>query len=331
VKIHWWRRLLLGFGFGGVVLVSASIGVLFALSEATAPLLKQPLSVREIETFAQDRFIDRDRLFPELSRPVNILVMGMSVLTSDVPNSPEASQNSGYLAQVNAFNGLSDVMLLLRFDPQTQQLTVLSIPRDTRVVTERGASKINAANASGGPANSAQRVSQLLSNIPVDRYLRVNVMGVQRLIDALGGVTVDIPEDLKYTDKSQHLYIDLKAGRQHLNGEQTLQLLRFRQDSQADIGRIGRQQLVMQALLEQKVNPLLLLRLPQILNVVESHLDSNLQGDELVALGIFLTNTNREEVELFTLPGTATRNGVSYWLPDEYSIQQLVEQYFLPR
>lgn len=332
VRKYWWRWLLFGFGFGGLALVSVTFGTLLALSSATSPLLmKRPLTSGEAATFTSESLTHRSLLFPKLSQPVNILVMGMSVLTSDVTDTAQSSEDLGYLAQVNSFEGLSDVLLLLRFDPQTNQLTMLSIPRDTRIVTNGRAIKINAANKVGGPAESAQLVSQLLFDIPVDRYIRVNVNGIEQLIDALGGVTVTIPNDLKYTDESQHLYIDLKAGKQHLNGEETLQLLRFRNDGQGDIGRIGRQQQVMQALIKQKLNPLTLLRLPQILLVIFSNIDSNLQGDELVALGRFLLNLDRPDVDSLTLPGEANLagyRGVSYWLPDEESIRELVRQNF---
>jgi LCP family protein required for cell wall assembly len=329
---YWWRWLLFGFSFGGMALMSVTLGTLLALSSATSPLLmKRPLTSGEAATFTQESLTDRPLLFPKLSQPVNILVMGMSVLTSDVTDSAQSAEDVGYLAQVNSFEGLSDVLLLLRFDPQTNQLTMLSIPRDTRIITNGRTLKINAANKLGGPAESAQLVSQLLFDIPIDRYVRVNVNGIEQLIDALGGVTVTIPQNLKYTDESQHLYIDLKAGKQHLDGEETLQLLRFRNDGQGDIGRIGRQQQVMQALIKQKLNPLTLLRLPQILFVIFSNVDSNLQGDELVALGRFLLNLDRPDVDSLTLPGEANLGGyrgVSYWLPDEDSIRDLVRQNF---
>ena len=83
--------------------------------------------------------------------------------------------------------------------------------------------KINEANRDGGPALSAQSVSELMGGIGIDRYIRINVQGVEKLIDALGGVVVDVPKDMKYQDDSQHLYINLKAGRQRLDGDKAMQ------------------------------------------------------------------------------------------------------------
>ncbi len=115
------------------------------------------------------------------------------MLTSDVKEAQ--TPDLGYHAPVNSLEGLTDTMLLLRFDPQRQKLTMLSIPRDTRTDIEGyGEKKINEANALGGPALTAETVSHLLDGVAIDRYIRINVQGVEKLIDALGGVTVYVPK-----------------------------------------------------------------------------------------------------------------------------------------
>lgn len=323
----------LSFSLSGVAMLSATAGALLALSFSSTPLLQRYLTPEEAAIFSQRGNITRSNMrLPELTRPVNILVMGMSVLTSDMRDSSSNTQDLGYHAQVNSFDGLSDVMLLVRFDPETKQMTVLSIPRDTRVEMDGyGTIKINAANINGGPAASARLVSHLLNGVQIDRYMRVNVAGVEKLVDALGGVTVDVPKDMKYQDDAQHLYINLKQGRQHLNGDRTLQLLRFRHDGNGDIGRIERQHIVMQALMEQALNPTTLARFPQILSVVQSNLDSNLSVEELLALVGFAVKVDRSSVQMLTVPGHANsigRRDVSYWLPDDDSIQEMMRQYF---
>jgi anionic cell wall polymer biosynthesis LytR-Cps2A-Psr (LCP) family protein len=121
---------------------------------------------------------------PELTRPVNILVLGCKVLASDIP---ELKGKEPDYQEVNSFDGPTDTMLLLRFDPEAEKLKVLSIPRDTQTYIEGyGQTKINAANAYGGPALSAKATSELVGGVGIDRYIRVNVQGVQSLVDALG-------------------------------------------------------------------------------------------------------------------------------------------------
>lgn len=326
------RWLWFCVGMTGVAMVSATAGALLAVALSSTPLMQTNLSAEEQAVFGKGDRISRTGLrLTELTRPVNILVLGVKVLTSDVSDAPP-DQNLGYHALVNSFDGLSDSMLMLRFNPEDKKLNVLSIPRDTRTLVEgHGVTKINAANAEGGPALSAQSVSELLNGVPVDRYIRINVQGVEKLVDAIGGVTVYVPKDMKYQDDSQHLYINLKAGKHHLNGNQALQFLRFRYDENGDIGRIQRQQLLMRAVMEQALNPAILPRMPKILSVIQSHIDTNLTLEELMALVSFGVRTNRANVQMLMLPGRFSDAGeynASYWLPDSDRIGTMMAQHF---
>ncbi|MDJ0674351.1 MAG: LCP family protein [Calothrix sp. MO_167.B42] len=326
------RWIWFWMGMTGIALVSATAGALLAVSLTSKPLMRANLSADEAAVFDKNRISGDGLRFSELTRPVNILVMGMSVLPPDVNQSREEIKKLGYLPQLNSFDGLADVMLLIRFDPQKKKLVMLSIPRDTRVLLEGyGMKKINAANREGGPALTAKTVSNLLSGVGIDRYIRINVLGVGKLIDALGGVTVNVPKDMKYQDDSQHLYINLKAGKQHLNGDQALQLLRFRRDNLGDIGRIQRQQMVMRALMEQSLNPGTLAQLPQILNVVKENIDTNLTLEELLALTGFGVRTNRSNMQMLMVPGSFSNPKeykASYWLPKHRKIPVMMSQYF---
>ncbi len=327
---HRGRWLGFGFGLAGVAMLSATAGALLAVSLSTTPLQQQKLSPEEAAVFSQGDMAKLNMKMPELTRPVNILVLGMKVLTSDIEGS--ANKNLGYEVWENSFKGLTDTMLLVRFDPQNKKLSVLSIPRDTRTYVEgRGEVKINEANYYGGPASSAKSVSGLLGGVGIDRYVTVNIQGIKSLVDALGGITINVPKDMKYTDQSQHLYIDLKAGKQKLNGEQIVHYLLYRHDDLGDIGRVQRQQTLMRAFVEQEVNVGLLSRLPKILSVIQSHLDTNLSIEELVALAGFATQTDRASVQMLMVPGKFSDTKdykASYWLPDQNGIETLVAEHF---
>ncbi|WP_371259647.1 LCP family protein [Calothrix sp. 336/3] len=326
------RWLWFWMGMSGIAMVSATAGALLAVSLTSTPLMQANLTPEQAAVFDSDRISGNGLKFSELTRPVNVLVMGMSVLPPDVKNSTTDTKKLGYLPQVNSFDGLSDVMLLIRFDPEKKKMTMLSIPRDTRTQIEgHGVKKINAANTFGGPALTAQTTSNLLSGVGIDRYIRINVLGVGKLIDALGGVTVYVPKDMKYQDDSQHLYINLKAGKQHLNGEQALQLLRFRHDENGDIGRIQRQQMVMRALMDQSLNPTTVAKTPQILNVVKEHIDTNLTVEELLALAGFGVRTNRSNMQMVMLPGRFSEKqefDASYWIADNRRVKSMMKQHF---
>ncbi|MGC1394632.1 MAG: LCP family protein [Coleofasciculaceae cyanobacterium] len=328
-KVKQGRWFWLWLGFSGVAMLSATAGAMLAVSLSSKPLLQSRLTAAEEAVFSKGGSISRSSMrLPELTRPVNILILGCKVIASDLP---ELNGQAAY-EEVNSFEGPTDTMLLLRFNPEAQKLKVLSIPRDTQTYIEgHGQEKINAANAIGGPALSAKVTSELLDGVGIDRYIRVNVQGVESLVDALGGVTVYVPQDMKYQDDSQHLYINLKKGKQHLDGNKALQFLRFRYDKFGDIGRVQRQQILMRALMEQALNPATVARLPKILSVIQSHIDTNLSVEELVALVGFGAETNRSKIQMLMVPGQFNGDGrhdVSYWLPDHRRIQQMVSQHF---
>lgn len=329
---HRWLGLTLILA--GVALVSATAGALLAVSLASTPLLQSNISSEDAEIFAEDESISTDTNFrlPSLTRPVNILVLGVKVLASDLADPPDELNDLGYDALVDSFEGLSDTMLLVRFNPQTGQVVLLSIPRDTRTWVEGvGTTKLNSANAYGGPALAARATSELLGGVEIDRYIRINVQGVEKLIDALGGVTVYVPHDMKYQDDSQHLYINLKQGEQHLDGNKALQFLRFRYDQNGDIGRVQRQQAFMRALAEQSLNIKTVARLPRILSVIQENVDTNLTVEELVALVGFAAQAGRSNTQMLMLPGDFSSPGayeLSYWIPDTREIGGLTAQYF---
>lgn len=328
------KWLGLGITFLAVGSVSAVVGAWLAFSLNSTPLLQGgSLTEEEAAFFGQDDPITSGNSLklPRLTRPVNILVLGLKVLSSDLSDPPADVQDLGYHALVDSFDGLSDTMLLIRFNPHTDQLVVLSLPRDTRTLVQGQLTKLNEANRDGGPVLSARAVSDLLGGIAIDRYVRINVQGVEKLVDALGGIEVDVPIDMKYQDDSQHLYINLKAGQQRLDGDQALQFLRFRYDDKGDIGRIQRQQMMMRAIVDQALTPKTIARAPKILSVVQSHVDTNLSVEELLALAGFAAQTNDYNVQMLMLPGdfsTTSEFELSYWLPNFGEIDRMVDEYF---
>jgi len=327
----WKRRFWVGTGLLGVAALSAMGGALLALSLSAQPLRPAQLAQRaERIAFDERDPVDTPSLqLPGLTRPINVLILGTKADTPIAKRSPERS---------NEFGGNTDTILLARFEPGSDELTLLSVPRDTRTRIEGlGTAKINAANAEGGAALAAREVRDLLGGVAIDRYVRLNLQGVETLVDALGGVTVYVPKDMHYTDRSQDLRIDLEQGKQHLDGDKALQFLRFRHDGKGDIGRIQRQQILLRAILDKALNPTTLVRAPQIVSAVRSHVDTNLSVEEMIALAGFATKTDTSDVQMVMLPGRVGSGTVqsdsgqipiSYWIPDESKIPALMARYF---
>lgn len=327
---------LLGLGLSGVAMLSATAGALLAVTLSSKPLQVSPDSPQQSAAFNEEETISTQAplQLPKLTRPVNILVLGTKVLSSDLGHSPQ--EMGGYHARVNSFKGLTDTMLLMRFNPNTDDLSILSIPRDTPVyLPSYGRVKINTANQRGGAALSAEAISDLLEDVTIDRYVRVNVQGVEKLIDALGGVEFYVPKDMKYRDDSQHLYIDIEKGLQRLDGETAVNFMLFRHDEYGDIGRVQRQQLLIRAVIEQALNPATLARVPSIFSVIQSNVDTNLRVEELLALAGFAAKREQKNIEMLMLPGRfgnleaqGQERTISYWLPNHRQIDQMMARHF---
>ncbi len=329
------RAWKLYLGLTCLVVIPLFAGGLLATSLSHTPFLKRHLSSTEAAMFRRDRSFSRSILqVPVISKPINILLLGIKTNLSDIKNSDGSKRKKiGYDAEVNSLDGLSDTMMLIRFDPHTKKIAVFGIPRDTKVKVNGKSEKINAIDHESGIGQAAKVVSQTLQGVQVDRYIRLNNFGLEKLINALNGLTVTIPKDIKYQDDSQHFYVNLKAGQQHLNGHQLLDLLRFRHDANGDIGRMQRQQLVIRSMLEQWIEPATVARIPQLMSIVNDHIDTNLSVEEIIAIGGFALNqgTGKDRIHMLMMPGDYNgdgKHGVSYWLPDSVGIQNMMAKYF---
>lgn len=211
--------------------ISATMGAITALLAPVEP----PIINRVLEATGFD-YLSSNRSGYRLSRSVNILILGIDGV-------PEPAVGP------KIFNGRSDTILLFHLDPRDKSISLLSVPRDTKVeVPGMSFSKISEANATGGAALATQLVSSMLNNTKIERYVRVSSSAFRELVDLLGGVEVFVPRAMSYTDSAQKLKINLAKGWQTLNGEQAEQFARFRNDGLGDIGRIQRQQSLIQAI-----------------------------------------------------------------------------------
>jgi polyisoprenyl-teichoic acid--peptidoglycan teichoic acid transferase len=255
----------------------------------------------------------------QVTRPVNIVVMGIDEVL-DAPVQSEA-----------IFSGRTDTLLLVRINPQDNTLNIMSIPRDTRVqIPNHGMDKINQANVEGGPELVAHTIADNLGNIPIDRYIRVNTTAFREIVDLIGGIEVDVPRRMEYTDQTQGLYIDLYPGWQTLNGEQAEQFARFRNED-GDIGRVQRQQILLRAFRERLTNPTVVPKLPQAIRVAQRYLDTNLTLEEMLALANFGLEIGSDEFNMVMLPGRFSgpaEYNASYWLPDWEASAPILQNFF---
>ncbi|AFY46778.1 transcriptional attenuator, LytR family [Nostoc sp. PCC 7524] len=242
----------------------------------------------------------------QLSKPMNILIMGIEPVKGAVDGSAES------------FSGNSDTMMLVRLNPASKTMRVLSIPRDTMIaIPEQGLTKVSEANAQGGPVLAARVVSRTLNNARIDRYIRISTSGLRQVVDQLGGVEVFVPKAMSYQDPNTRSTVSLVSGWQTLNGEQAELFVRYREEGLGDLTRVQRQQAVVAALLQRLNSPTVLPRLPQLTRLMRKYFDSNLKIEEMMALVNFSVNLERDNFQMTMLPGTFSKfskDPNSYWL-----------------
>ncbi|MEP0871992.1 MULTISPECIES: LCP family protein [Trichocoleus] len=308
------KRLFWSFAFVLTTTVSASIGASVALLTPLAPS-----SSPEEQNVSLNNLWQKGLQY-KVSRPVNILVMGVDRVPGVTGNSSEV------------FDGRSDTMLLLHVDPKAQSVSMLSIPRDTQVeIPGIGITKVNQANASGGPALTARVVSRTLNDVPIDRYVRVSTDAFREIVDLLGGVDVFVPTPMAYVDQTQKLKIDLAQGWQTLNGEQAEGFARFRNDAYGDIGRVQRQQALIKALRDRLTSPSVLPRLPKAIRIMRKYIDTNLSLEEMLSLIGFGLNLERDQLKMVMLPGRFSQADeyiASYWLMDDRGRDRVMREFF---
>lgn len=224
----------------------------------------------------------------------------------------------------------TDTMMLLSIDRSRGTIGLVSIPRDTLVYCEYSVPKINSAYgwAGGGEEGISelmQRVEEIIGFAP-DGYVLIDLEGFEKLVDLMGGVEFNVPMDMQYSDPSQGLEIDLRAGTQKLSGAQALQLVRYRSGyAQADLDRVTVQRAFVKAALSQWLTPGKLLRLPAALKVLSEYTQSSLTDSNYLWLAEAAVFCDMENLSTRTLPGTASYiSGGAYYVLDPAGVAETV-------
>lgn len=223
----------------------------------------------------------------------------------------------------------TDTMFVVSFDPDTKDVKMLSIPRDTRVYIDGyGFDKINAANVYGGVDLAVKVVKELLE-IPIHYYVKVDYKGFRQLIDDLGGVEIYVERPMHYDDNAQDLHIHLEKGRQVLDGKKAEEFVRFRNYPNGDIGRIEAQQKFLKALAKKVLSPMTLLKIPKMAKTLTTYVETNMEPGEIVKYANLARQIKLENIQMAVLPGIDRYiDGISYYLVDLNKTQQLVDAYF---
>ena len=254
--------------------------------------------------FAQSSLLDRNKETPKdelltAKDKATIMIMGVDERSDDV--------------------GRSDTLMVATIDPQKNEASLLSIPRDTRVaIPKNGYDKINAAYAYGGEKLTQRTVEDFLG-IRMDHYVIINTHAFQKIIDAIGGIDIDVEKRMYYEDPWDDdggLVIDLRPGRQHMDGKTAVTYVRYR-DEEGDIGRVKRQQKFMRACVDAVTTPAILPRLPGIISSVIDSVKTDLSVRQMLEFIGTLKQAQAKGLRTDMVPGRPLYiEGISYWIPD---------------
>lgn len=222
--------------------------------------------------------------------------------------------------------GRADTIVFLSISPKTKDVLILSIPRDTRVeIPGRGMDKINHAYAFGGEKLISKTVSSFL-DVPIHFYAVADFNGFVNIIDELGGVDINVEKEMYYVDKAGGVEINLYPGKQVLDGEKSLQYIRFRNDKLGDLGRIKRQQKLALAVIKKMMNFDSITKIPQISEEIKRYIETNIKVQDAIALANLFKGVNQEKFKLETVHGNPVYiEGVSYLEPNVEEVRKRVK------
>ena len=297
-----WGRVLLLLMFLAALLTSVFWSAVWAYNH----LINPP----PVKTASADDKIANDEV---LNQKINVLLLGIDDGDSDAaPDEPKRT----------------DAMIVVSFDTKNNQVSMLSLPRDTRVVLPGHANwdKINSAYAYGGVVMAKQTVANLL-RIPIHYYALVNWRGFIDVINMLGGVDLYVEKDMQYDDPYANLHIDIKQGFQHLDGEKSGEYVRFRKDEMGDIGRVQRQQRFLKAMIMQLFTLDNLTKIPAILSTASQYVDTDMNTMTVIKAASSFKILDDNRIKSGMLYGDfLDTGGVSYWKTNRYLIEKSLKE-----
>ena len=244
---------------------------------------------------------------------------------------------------------LTDTIIIASYNPATQKATLLSIPRDTFVGESRARAdsydKINAIYQKEGAEGTLKKVNKL-TGLNIKNYIVISNNALVELVDEIGGVEFDVPMDMYYTSKKQGLYINLKKGKQKLNGEQAEGLVRFRKSNKNgvyttysaeygndDFGRMRTQREFIKAVAKQTLKAKNITKIGELIDIVKRNVKTNIKDWNQVKEYIpYAVEFNTDNLQSENIPGDSRRipagTGLWFFLADEEKTEELVEELF---
>jgi len=221
----------------------------------------------------------------------------------------------------------TDTLFVMTLDLVNKKATMLSIPRDTytHIAGTHQTTKINAAYATGGPDRTVATVNEFLGT-NATHYLVLNIDATKKMVDALGGVDVDVEHPMHYHDNWGHLSIDLQPGEQHLDGNNAVGFARYRHPDagkrptpeDGDERRMYRQHLLMRAMVDRAKSFANVTQAPQLVDVAMSTIRTDFTRQQLFDIAAIFKGIQQSDIQTASIPGDDFRGPGGAW---DYAIK----------
>lgn len=293
------RRLVAGIaGVSLTVLLAAGVGGYFFARNINSVIHKQTKAAKAIDR----------------------------AVTPAVPGEPLTFLLIGSDSRGKNDKGRSDTLMVARINPKKKLVSIISIPRDSRVhIPGHGMDKINAAYAYGDGELAIKTVKEF-TGLDINHFIAVDWNGFKQIVDSLGGIDIDVQKRIR--DNFDGIRIDLQPGMHHFDGQQALNYVRVRHVD-SDFGRTERQQQFLKAVFQKALQPSSVTQLPQLARMFGENvdIDSGLGLQEMLSLGMALRSAPSDNIRMATLPGDCKMiGGVSYVIPDTSKTQWYLER-----
>ena len=240
--------------------------------------------------------------------------------------------------------GMSDTIIVCSYNPRTQNVSMLSIPRDTYVTNGNykysAYNKINSLYSGGEtPEKTVQAVNEI-TGLDINYYILVDTEALVKLVNLIGGVYFDVPTDMNYDDDGQDLHIHLTKGYQKLTGEQVEQVVRFRHNNDGtsypsdygdeDYGRMKTQRNIIIEIAKQTIKLKNISEIKNILNIMKEDVKTNVNFNNIIDYLPYAVGVDMNTIKTFQLPGVSENRGGYGWFfyHDEEETEKLVDELF---
>lgn len=240
--------------------------------------------------------------------------------------------------------GMSDTIIVCSYNPKTQNVSMLSIPRDTYVLNGNykysGYNKINSLYSGGKtPEKTVQAVNEI-TGLDINYYILVDTEALIKLVNLIGGVYFDVPTDMNYDDDGQDLHIHLTKGYQKLTGEQVEQVVRFRHNNDGtsyppdygdeDYGRMKTQRNIIIEIAKQTIKLKNITEIKNILNIMKEDVKTNVNFNNIINYVPYAVNVDMSTIKTLQLPGVSENRGGYGWFfyHDEEETKKIIDELF---